>query len=94
MSEDTGNGAGLGDPGAEDDGLENGFDDEMIEEFDDELDQDDEVNDELDEEGELLSVDDAARSLLGRSKAPRQPRAPRRGGEVQEHGRATTSLSR
>jgi preprotein translocase subunit SecF len=82
MSDTTRNGTGGGDDGTEDDavaddGLENGFDDEMIEEFDAELNADGEVEDELDEEGDRLSVDDAARSLLSRTRAPRPPRAPR-----------------
>ena len=55
---------GVGGDGA--DGVE---DIDVEDEFDDEFD-----DDELDDDGELLSVDDAARSLLGRPKAPRAPR--------------------
>ncbi len=84
MSSTGGRRPGVGDDATGDDGLDEGFDDEMIEEFEAELGADDELDEEFDEEEEFLSVDDAARSLLGRPKAPRTPRPPRRDGE--EHG--------
>jgi preprotein translocase subunit SecF len=46
-------------------------------ELDDTLDVDELDDDDLDDEGELLSVDDAARSLIRQPRAPRAPRAPR-----------------
>jgi preprotein translocase subunit SecF len=95
MSDDTvdvgGNGVD-GVDGPDDEVADDDFDDELLDddEFDDELD-DDEADD---DDGELLSVDDAARSLIRRPKAPRPPRAGRptrpprldAGGNPRPHG--------
>jgi preprotein translocase subunit SecF len=72
-------------------------DDEIADDdCDDDLldDDDDEDEDEFDDDGELPSVDAAARSLLGRGRSPREPRAGRpprpprldRNGQPRGHG--------
>jgi preprotein translocase subunit SecF len=72
-----------------DDTFENGPDLEDVEDFDDIEDFD---GDSDEDDGGLLSVDDAARSLMGRSRPPRAPRPPKGGrsaplaGEPREHG--------
>ncbi len=68
MSDTTRNGAGVGD----DDGADDIDDiDDMDGEFDGDLDDVEMGDDELDDDGELLSVDDAVRSLMRRPKEPK-----------------------
>jgi preprotein translocase subunit SecF len=79
MSDDDRNGNGVaGADGGTDDGddeqLELGVEDGL----DDGLDEEELDDDELDDDGGLMSVDDAARSLL-RPKTPKAPRPPKAG---------------
>jgi preprotein translocase subunit SecF len=86
VSDNTRNGVG-GDDADEVEDID--VDDEL-----DELDDDDEFDEDFDEDEEPLSVDDAARALLGRSRTPRRTStssrrakaAPGGGGAPQEHG--------
>jgi preprotein translocase subunit SecF len=90
MSDETRNGKGADGADGADGGLE---DDELLDlEVDDEF--DDEYGDEEADEGDgVMSMDDAARSLLGRPKAPKAPR-PAKAGRTQKATRERGALSR
>ena len=77
MSRNTRNGTGVGDDDGVDDEAEDfDFEDDADGDFDGDLDDVEMGDDELDDDGELLSVDDAVRSLIRRPKESREGHGP------------------